>query len=76
MEKYYKTEKECKRLTEENKELEIKQKEQIEKKINNLKSILDSTTLNKELLSKENQELENKFKLLSDKVASLNQQKI
>ena len=32
MEKYYKTQKECKRLTVENKELEIRQKALIEKK--------------------------------------------
>ena len=32
MEKYYKTQKECKRLTAENKELEIRQKALIEKK--------------------------------------------
>ena len=67
MEKYIKTQKECKRLTEENKELEIKQKAKIEEKIMNLQNNLENANFIKEKLSKENKELESQFKQLMEK---------
>ena len=71
MEKYYKTQKECKKLNEENKELEIKHKALIEKKILNLKNILENTKLNKEKLEQEKKELETELEELSKKELTL-----
>ena len=65
MEKYYKTQSECKRLTVENKELETKKKSLIEEKITNLKNILENTKLNKEKLEQENKQLQSQLEQLS-----------
>ena len=68
-EKYYKTQVNCKKLEEDIKDLEFKQKELIEEKVNNLNNQLKNISYKKEELKKENQNLESKIKQLEEDIS-------